>query len=105
MFKQYISSNFLIDALSTIPIDYIILMIKESEFAKYFRLLRLLKIYRIVEIINLIRQHTTVNVPLLRIFLLFIFYFIISHWYNCIMIFVGKWELGMNRRFDGKTLL
>ena len=46
------------------------------------------------ELVILIRQHTTVNVPILRIWILAILMIIIAHWFNCIMLLFAKWELG-----------
>lgn len=87
------------------PLDYLMMIIEVTPIIKYFRLLRLLKMYRMLEIVDLIRQHTTVNVPLFRIATLFIGFVVVSHWFNCIMLFVAKWELYQSRRFDGKTLI
>jgi len=106
LFRIYIQKYFLLDVLSSIPFGYILSLIADqSPVVKYFRLLRLLKMYRMLEISDLITQHTTVNVPLFRIKLLFVSFIIISHWFNCMILYVGKWELGQERRFDGKSLL
>jgi len=96
---------FTLDLLATIPFDYIIMIIESSVYVRYFRLLRLLKLYRLIEIGSIINQHTTVNVPIFRIFVLFVSFILVSHWFNCIMILFAKWELGAGRRFDGKSLI
>ena len=77
----------------------------DSVYIRYFRLLRILKCYRIYETICLISQHTSINLPIFRIALLFIFFIFISHWFNCVMLLFAKWEYGAARRYDGNTLL
>ena len=53
--QNYIKRHLLLDLLASIPFDYLLLSVSESEVTiRYFRLLRLLKVYRIVEILALI---------------------------------------------------
>jgi hypothetical protein len=52
---NYLKRNFAMDALSTIPFDYLIYTISyASGEHRYFRLLRLLKVYRLQELSGLI---------------------------------------------------
>ena len=103
---QYVHKHLLLDLLSTVPFDYLLLAIDGTRYLRQFiRLLRLLKIYRINEIITLIRKHTSVDQPIFRIFLMSMIYLVLAHWFNCLLIQIAVWELYRHDRFDGKTLL
>jgi hypothetical protein len=92
--------------LSSVPWDYLFSSIAGSLVVlRYFRLFRLLKMYRLFEIASLIRQHTSISVPLFRIGVMFVAFVVIAHWFNCVLLLAGLWELDQHRRFDGKTLL
>ncbi len=55
LMTNYLKRNFAMDALSTIPFDYLIFTISyASGEHRYFRLLRLLKVYRLQELSGLI---------------------------------------------------
>jgi hypothetical protein len=97
--------HLILDLLATIPFDYLLSIIDDTPIIRYFRILRLMKFYRLFELVDIIRQHTTVNVPLFRISLLFITFILMAHWFNCILLLFARWELYQERRFDGKTLL
>lgn len=53
----------------------------------------------------LVPLHTTINVPIFRISVLFVSFIFIAHWFNCALLFAGIWEYSRQTRFDGKTLL
>eukprot|EP00347_Sterkiella_histriomuscorum_P000063 403377328 len=95
----------LLDIISTIPIDYLLMSSVETQvYCQYLRILRLLKFYRIKELIQLIRRHTSVNEQMFRIVLLFLAFFLISHLFNCILVYICLRQTS-DSRFDGKTLL
>jgi hypothetical protein len=56
LMTNYLKRNFAMDALSTIPFDYLIFTISYASAGehRYFRLLRLLKVYRLQELSGLI---------------------------------------------------
>jgi hypothetical protein len=104
--QNYIKQYVLLDILASIPFDYVLSMVDDSNVAiRYFRLLRLLKVYRVSEIMALVQQYTSINVPLLRLTFLGALMVITAHWFNCFLILFAKWELGESRRFDGNSLL
>lgn len=105
LFREYVQLYFIIDVLASVPLDYLFMIIEITPIMKYFRLFRLLKIYRIFELSEIIRQHTTLNIPVFRISLLFVAFIFIAHWFTCILLYAARWELYQGRRFDGKTLL
>ncbi len=103
---DYLKHNFAMDALSTIPFDYLLsIILHETPVYRYFRLLRLLKIYRLMEISGLITRHSQVNLLVYRVVFLFFSYILIAHWFNCILLYLGMWEYNAGRRFDGKSLI
>jgi len=56
------------DALGTIPFDYLVSIIgDESGAHRYFRILRLIKVYRIFETSGLIMRYAQINVLVYRI--------------------------------------
>ena len=92
--KCYVKNYLLIDILASIPFDYILRIgVPFSMPVHCFRLLRLLKFYRLLELMRLIRQQTSVNAPVFRILLLFGSFIVISHWFNCILLFVATREM------------
>ena len=105
LFRLYIKKYFLYDLLSTIPFDYVVLSISDNISVRYFRLHRFLKIYRLFETEGIFRKHTTVNVPLVRIILIFISSLLFAHWFNCILLLICRWEYNADRRYDGRTIL
>ncbi len=105
LLKDYAKYYFAWDILSSIPFDYIFLLLGNTAACRYFRVLRLFKFYRLFEISSLVRQISSINVIVYRLTGLFFSFLIIGHWFNCILLYFGLWELYANRRFDGKTLL
>jgi|LauGreDrversion4_2_1035121.scaffolds.fasta_scaffold1016152_1 hypothetical protein len=60
------------DALGTIPFDYLVSIIGDASGAhRYFRILRLIKVYRIFETSGLIMRYAQINVLVYRIMILF----------------------------------
>ena len=70
------------------------MLIDAGPGPRYIRLFRLLKTYRLLELVALIRQHTTVNMPLFRIGLLFGIYLVVAHWFNLSLLLGARWEYG-----------
>jgi len=104
--QNYIKHYVLLDIMASIPFDYLLSMVDESNIAiRYFRLLRLLKVYRVTEILALVQQYTSINVPVFRLTFLAGVMVVTAHWFNCILILFAKWELGKSTRFDGNSLL
>jgi potassium channel len=103
--RNYIKKYFPLDVISCIPFDYILLLLDNSPAAPYFRLLRLFKVYRIGEISTIFQKNASFNVNVSRILIMFKFFIICAHWFNCILLYFARWEYGHGRRFDGKTLL
>ena len=93
LFREYVQLYFVFDILASVPLDYLFTIIEVTPTMKYFRLLRLLKLYRIFELTDIIRQHTTLNIPIFRIGLLFISFIVIAHWFNCLLLFAARWEV------------
>lgn len=95
LITNYFKRKFPLDALGTIPFDYLVSIIGDASGAhRYFRLLRLFKAYRMFEISGLIMKHTQINVLVYRIIILFFGYLIVAHIFNCALLFFGMWEYG-----------
>lgn len=106
--RSYLSKNFFLDLLATLPFDYLgIAMLSDSGtlFARIIRILRFLKFYRIVENVKLLKKYKKVNIGLLNIALLYFAFISSSHIFNCVTIHIGKLEYLNPSRFDGKSLL
>ncbi len=95
LITNYFKRKFPLDALSTIPFDYLVSIIGDASGAhRYFRILRLIKVYRIFETSGLIMRYAQINVLVYRIMILFFGQFIIAHYFNCILLYFGMWEFG-----------
>jgi len=70
----------------------------------FFRIPRLFKLYRINEIIRGVRAHSNMQIPYFTMILMAFIFIILSHYMACIFIFIARREIGMGRRFDGKTM-
>ena len=104
--KNYLSNYFLFDVVSSLPFDYLLLIVEGGSYVRqYVRLARLFKFYRLRELIKVVRSNTGVDEQLFRICLLFFTFLLVIHWSTCLTIFVCTRELGSHSRFDGKTLL
>lgn len=82
LLQLYVQRYFLLDLLATIPFDYLLTLIDDGIYVRYIRLFRLLKTYRLGELVELVRHHTTINMPVFRIGLLFGIYIVVAHWFN-----------------------
>ena len=104
--KNYISNYFLLDIVSSIPFDYLLLIVEGGAYVRQFiRLARLLKFYRLKELIKVVKNNTGVDEQLFRICLLFMTFLLIIHWSTCLTIFICTREYASQSRFDKKTLL
>jgi potassium channel len=67
LFKGYLKHCFAWDVLSSLPLDYILLLLDNSPASPYFRLLRLFKAYRVSEIVSIFQKNTSMNVVISRL--------------------------------------
>jgi hypothetical protein len=103
LIKNYLNWRVFLDILSSIPYDYICIMIlndTDSTFAEIIRLLRYLKFYRIYEIITIQKRYSNINIILFNIFLLYALFITISHTFNCIALYISLKEYINPSRFD-----
>ena len=94
LLQLYVQRYFLLDLLATIPFDYLLILIDDGIYVRYIRLFRLLKTYRLGELVELVRHHTTINMPVFRIGLLFGIYIVVAHWFNLSQLLAARWEYG-----------
>jgi hypothetical protein len=78
--------------LSTLPIDYIVLLVKEGYSSLYLhlRILRLLKLYRLLEVFELWRKRSSMNVLIIRIVFFVLGFLAVVYWFNLMLIYVSR---------------
>lgn len=102
---DYIDTRFFPDLLAVLPIDYFLLLFGvDQQTVAFVRALRLVKLYKPLDYIRTWRRHSNVKIALFTLFLMFILFVIISHVMGCMLFYVGRHEVGQNRRYDGQTL-
>ena len=100
--RMYMTEILLLDIISSIPFDYLLLLVENAHYLRQFiRLLRLFKIYRLREIIKIILNNTSLDEQFLRLCMMFGLYIIIIHWSTCLTIYISLLELNQDHRYDG----
>lgn len=77
--------NFLVDAVATVPFDYVALCVGDGKKASFYKLLRLLKIYKIIYIFKYFENLYIVDTTAICA-IKYIFMFVCSiYWLTCVM--------------------
>jgi hypothetical protein len=102
---DYMDSRFFFDMLAILPIDYFFVIFGVSQqVTAWVRALRILKLYKPFDYIRIWRKHSNVKIALFTLFLMTILFLVISHLMGCIFFYIGRHEVGKNRRYDGQSL-
>jgi CRP-like cAMP-binding protein len=103
--SDYVNTRLFFDAISIIPLDYV-LMISGSgqQTVAFIRLLRLIKLYKPFDYSRAYRKHSNSKVAPLTFFTFVVIFFLFAHLFWCITFYVGRLEVDHQTRWDGNTM-
>jgi hyperpolarization activated cyclic nucleotide-gated potassium channel 2 len=107
--RRYVRGSFLIDFISSMPVDHITVLLqggnpreatvwstastlKVLRFARLLSLLRLLKVTRLFRSMRTIQEYLNIGSGLLRIINLILVMLLVAHWNGCIQFFIAQLE-------------
>ncbi len=97
-FSQRITLGFVLELISTFPIDY--LYYATGTYENWLRLFRLLKIVRMLDVDRVFKSYFA-NFHLYNVVRLILFYCVSSHVFSCILYVIAKHAYEEGGRFDG----
>ena len=83
IWQHYLRKDFLIDIISIMPIDWILIMAQQYTAAVFLRLLRLIQLFVVATYLSDLETSPGVNVTAVRLAKVFFIYILLSHLVGC----------------------